>query len=103
MVRVPKLPLSITAVDSNAPSSISTTDIDVRKASLDHCSTVLSRHSVWTLALEAAVDRICRGSEPRQPLPKTARSGGSRYGGQERRSRSCERRAEVFEPNRLPN
>src|SRR5215212_4499098 len=34
MVRVPKLPLSITAVDSYTPSSISTTDMDVRMASL---------------------------------------------------------------------
>src|SRR3984957_9543175 len=35
MVRVPKLPLSIVAVDSNTPSSISATDMCVRAASLD--------------------------------------------------------------------
>src|SRR6202022_3442713 len=35
MVRVPKLPLSMTAVDSNTPSSISTTDMGVRMASLE--------------------------------------------------------------------
>jgi hypothetical protein len=35
MVRVPKLPLSMMAVASNTPSSISATDIGVRMASLD--------------------------------------------------------------------
>jgi hypothetical protein len=35
-VRVPKLPLSIVAVDSNTPSSISATDIGVRTASLGY-------------------------------------------------------------------
>src|ERR1700729_2243319 len=35
MVRVPKLPLSMVAVVSNTPSSISATDMCVRAASLD--------------------------------------------------------------------
>ena len=37
--------------------------------------------------------------EPRQPLPKTARSGGSRYDALERCTRNCENRTESFEPN----
>src|SRR5690349_20527913 len=65
MVRVPKLPLSITAVDSNTPSSISTTDMDVRMASLDQFD-VLRRHSASTTAFDAAtaIDRSCRRSYP---------------------------------------
>src|ERR1700693_1995207 len=35
MVRVPRLPLSMVAVASNTPSSISATDIGVRTASLE--------------------------------------------------------------------
>jgi hypothetical protein len=38
--------LSIAAVASYTPSSISTTDMDVRMASLIHCSAVSRRHSV---------------------------------------------------------
>jgi hypothetical protein len=43
------------------------------------------------------------GYQTRQPLPKTARSGGSRYETRERRSRICENRTQSFEPKRLAN
>src|ERR1700728_5021108 len=87
MVRVPELPLSMTAVDSNTPSSISATDICVRAASLEFIQLFrvgtqnpdgsrTSRRFARCLmrrrpSIEAAELPPIRGA--RQPLPKTAR------------------------------
>src|SRR5215218_8261838 len=79
MVRVPKLPLSMTAVDSYTPSSSSTTDMVVRMPLWITVFTVQlfcnvtvcePPASIWPRPSIEAV-----GYQTRQPLPRTARSG----------------------------
>src|SRR6476660_5505896 len=109
MVRVPKLPLSITAVDSNTPSSISTTDIDVRTASLVTVQLfrVSTRNDADSPGAHSKprnrpryVDgrRSKRPEFIRQPLPKTARSGGTCRVTRERCQRICQDRTRLFAP-----
>src|ERR1700733_1313569 len=71
MVRVPKLPLSMVAVASNTPSSISDTDIGVRTASLELFS---------VFARQRATQRpySCRSTEEKSLNTATAIDGSGR-------------------------
>src|SRR3954453_3088126 len=103
MVRVPKVPLSITAVDSKTPSSISVADILV--SGLFGSRVVLFRTPFF--ARHARVPGKCRrpsieavGAAPyaglRQPLPKTAHSKTGPAGDAlERCPRICANRTDV--------
>src|SRR5215212_9942039 len=111
MVRVPKLPLSIAAVDSYTPSSISTTDMGVRMASLVLCSAVSRRHSVMNhrpgcgyghrskLSASAPQKEREPGSHYRRPCDQAGPDmthAGTAFTEWRRRTRS-------FEPKRLAN
>src|SRR6478609_8863675 len=105
MVRVPKLPLSMVAVDSNTPSSISATDICIRWASLViQLFRIVPRPGPQMAA--TAVDRSGRaepGSHYRRPTthvtgPVVTRWNGAR--GDARTAPHVHRAASVTKPTR---